>query len=79
MHHAGSQFKVLSGLINAGVDWKDAMVLAGDDGISGSGRINGVNTQDNNKSGLNDGEQEIFSKGAQIQKQVMLGGLPSPC
>jgi hypothetical protein len=81
MHHAGSQFKVLSGLINAGVDWKDAMVLAGDDGISGSGRLNGVNTQDGGKGGLNDGEREIFSKGAQIQQQtgidvirIMMGG-----
>jgi hypothetical protein len=80
-HHAGSQFKVLSGLINAGVDWKDAMVLAGDDGISGSGRLNGVNGQDNGKGGMNAGEREIFSKGAQIQQktginviQIMMGG-----
>lgn len=80
-HHAGSQFKVLSGLISAGVGWQDAMVLAGDDGISGSGRLNGVNTQDGNKTGLNAGEREIFSRGAQIQKstginvvQLMMGG-----
>lgn len=80
-HHAGSQFKVLSGLIDAGVNWKNAMVLAGDDGISGSGRLNGVNTQDADKTGMNAGEQEIFSLGAQIQKktginviQLMMGG-----
>jgi hypothetical protein len=80
-HHAGSQFKVLSGLLDAGVPWQQAMVLAGDDGISGSGRLNGVNTQDGQKTGMNDGEEEIFSLGAQIQQQtgipviqIMMGG-----
>lgn len=80
MHHAGSQFRVMSGLINAGLDWKDAMILSGDDGISGSGRLNGVNNQDN-KGGMNKGEREIWSYGAQLQQrtgipiiQIMMGG-----
>jgi hypothetical protein len=79
-HHAGSQFKALSGLIEAGVGWQDAMVLAGDDGISGAGRLNGVNGQDG-KDGFNDGEEEIFAKGALLQQQtginvvqLMMGG-----
>jgi hypothetical protein len=79
-HHAGSQFRVLSSLLDAGVDWQQAMVLAGDDGISGAGRLNGVNDQ-NGKTGFNDGETEVWSMGAQLQQQtgipivqIMMGG-----
>jgi hypothetical protein len=69
MHHPESAWAMYKGLIEAGVDWKNAMVLSGDDAVSGAGRVNGVNNQDGG-DGFNDGEEEVWSLGAQIQQQT---------
>jgi hypothetical protein len=71
-HHFEYSWNMYKGLVNAGVDWKDAMVLAGDDGVSGAGRVNGVNNQ-NGDDGFNDGERQIWTKGANIEAQT---GIP---
>lgn len=60
-HHALSSWNAYFGLIDAGVPAKDALVFAGDDGVSGAGRLNGVNNQDGGDS-FNAGEIEIWSK-----------------
>jgi hypothetical protein len=78
-HHFQSSWNMYKNLTNAGVDWKDAMVLAGDDGVSGAGRVNGVNNQ-NGDDGFNDGERQIWTMGANIEAktgipvtQIMMG------
>lgn len=67
MHHAESQFSALKNLISAGVDPKNAFEFAGDDAVSGAGRLNGVNNQDGKQSGLNAGELEVYQKAADYQ------------
>ena len=69
MHHPESAWLMYKNLTAAGVGWEQAMVLAGDDGVSGAGRVNGVNNQ-NGSSGFNGGEKEIWSLGAQIGQQT---------
>lgn len=71
-HHAESSWAVYKKLNDAGVDWKSAMALSGDDSVSGSGRLNGFNGQDG-KTGFNADEKAIFQMGAVVQQQT---GIP---
>jgi hypothetical protein len=71
-HHAESSWAVYKGLVDAGLDWKSAMVFSGDDAISGSGRMNGFNNQDG-KDGFNDDEAAVFRMIATAQQST---GIP---
>ncbi|MBC7460815.1 MAG: hypothetical protein H7287_05590 [Thermoleophilia bacterium] len=68
-HHALSQWGAYAQLIKLGVDGETAHTLAGDDGVSGGGRLNGVNNQDGNDS-FNAGEIEIWSKAAKLEEET---------
>ncbi|MCW2972700.1 MAG: hypothetical protein JWN72_973 [Thermoleophilia bacterium] len=68
-HHALSQWGAYSQLIKLGVDGETAHTLAGDDGVSGGGRLNGVNNQDGGDS-FNAGEIEIWSKAAKLEEET---------
>ena len=79
-HHAESSWGVFKQLMDAGVDWKSAGILSGDDAVSGSGRLNGFNNQDGN-TGLNADERAVYRLGAQVQAStgvnvigIMAGG-----
>ncbi|MCZ4496900.1 MAG: hypothetical protein JWM25_1485, partial [Thermoleophilia bacterium] len=60
-------------LVDAGVNPSTALILASDDGISGAGRLNGMNEQDGSRDGFNAGERATWAFAAQLQAQ---GGLP---
>lgn len=79
-HHPQSAFAMLRSLLEAGVPAEQAFVLAGDDGVSGSGRLNGYNNQDG-KDSFNADEAAVFRVGAEIERatgipvvQLMMGG-----
>jgi hypothetical protein len=71
-HHAESSWAVYKNLVNAGLDWKSAMVFSGDDAISGSGRMNGYNNQDG-KDGFNADEAAVMRMAAVAQQST---GIP---
>lgn len=76
-HHAESSWAVFKQLMGVpGMDYRTALVLSGDDAVSGAGRLNGFNNQDGN-TGLNADERAVFKLGASLGPQVfgiMLGG-----
>ena len=73
MHHPESAWDMYSELVGAGVPANKAFTFAGDDGVSGAGRLNGFNNQDG-QNGFNAGELEIFKEAAQYQQQT---GIPA--
>lgn len=72
MHHPGSAWDMYDGLVGIGLDGEQALRLAGDDGVSGAGRLNGQNNQDGG-NGFNAGEAEVWKQAAQLQQRT---GLP---
>ncbi len=72
MHHPESAWDMYRGLVGIGVDGEQALRLAGDDGVSGAGRLNGQNNQDGG-NGFNAGEVEVWKQAARLQQQT---GLP---
>ncbi|MCW2974279.1 MAG: hypothetical protein JWN72_2552 [Thermoleophilia bacterium] len=69
-HHAQTAPAVYRMLTAAGLTSSAALVLASDDGISGAGRLNGMNEQDGSASGLNAGERATWAFAAQLQLQT---------
>ncbi|MCW2961871.1 MAG: hypothetical protein JWM90_2258 [Thermoleophilia bacterium] len=79
-HHAESAWPMYKSLLDAGLDGATSMALAGDDAVSGAGRMNGFNNQDG-KTGLNADERAVYQVAARIQQQtgiqavgIMAGG-----
>ncbi|MCW2960950.1 MAG: hypothetical protein JWM90_1337 [Thermoleophilia bacterium] len=74
MHHPESAWQMLATLLpyqqSGRMTSEQMLVLAGDDGVSGSGRLNGVNNQDG-KDSFNDGEIEIWAMAAQMGDDVV--------
>ncbi|MCW2956665.1 MAG: hypothetical protein JWO69_1534 [Thermoleophilia bacterium] len=73
MHHPESAWQMLATLLpyqqQGRMTSEQMLVLAGDDGVSGAGRLNGVNNQDGDDS-FNDGEIEIYSLAASMGNDV---------
>lgn len=67
MHHAQTAPGVYKMLVDQGLPWNTALVLSGDDSISGSGRLNGLNNQNGN-TGFNDDEKAVWSIAAAYQQ-----------
>jgi hypothetical protein len=72
MHHPESAMEMLKNLLEAGVPEDVAFVLAGDDGVSGAGRLNGFNNQDGEDS-FNADEAAVFRLAAEYERQ---SGIP---
>lgn len=72
MHHPESAWDMYDGLVKAGVGGEQALRLAGDDGVSGAGRLNGQNNQDGS-NGFNEGELEVWKQAADLQART---GIP---
>ena len=72
-HHAQTAPAVYRMLVAAGLPSSAALVLASDDGISGAGRLNGMNEQNGDRDGFNAGERATWAFAAQLQAQ---SGLP---
>lgn len=72
-HHAQTAPGVLKMLVAAGVNPSAALVLTSDDGISGAGRLNGMNEQDGSRDGFNNGERATWAFAAQLQAQTGIG------
>lgn len=76
-HHAESSWSMFKQLMEVpGMDYRKALVLSGDDAVSGAGRLNGFNNQDGN-TGLNADERAVYKLGASMGSQVfgiMMGG-----
>lgn len=68
-HHAQTAPAVFRMLVAAGLSASPALVLASDDGLSGAGRLNGVNEQ-NGTDGFNSGERATWALAAQLQAQT---------
>jgi len=73
MHHAQTAPMVYRMLTSAGVNPTTALILASDDGISGAGRLNGMNEQDGSSDGYNSGERATWALAAQVALQT---GIP---
>lgn len=69
-HHAQTAPAVFRMLVAAGLPASAALVLASDDGISGAGRLNGMNEQDGSRDGFNGGERATWAFAAQLQLQT---------
>ncbi|MCW2928453.1 MAG: hypothetical protein JWM86_2421 [Thermoleophilia bacterium] len=74
MHHAQTAPAVYRMLTAAGLNPTTALILASDDGISGAGRLNGVNEQDGASDGFNSGERATWALAAQVAIQT---GIPA--
>lgn len=72
MHHPESAWDMYYSLTGLGVDSETAFTFAGDDGVSGSGRLNGYNNQDGQNS-FNAGEVEIWKQAAEYEQRT---GIP---
>lgn len=72
-HHAQTAPGVQRMLVEAGLSPSIAFILASDDGISGAGRLNGMNEQDG-VDGYNKGERATWAFAAQVQHQL---GIPA--
>jgi len=80
MHHPESAMEMLKNLLEAGVPAETAFVLAGDDAVSGAGRLNGYNNQDGNDS-FNADEAAVYRNAAEYERtsgipviQIMMSG-----
>ena len=69
-HPAQTAPAVFKMLVAAGLPASAALILASDDGISGAGRLNGMNEQDGSKDGFNAGERATWALAAQLQAQT---------
>jgi len=69
-HHAQTAPGVYKMLVDSGLTSSAALILASDDGISGAGRLNGMNEQDGSKDGFNSGERATWAFAAQLQAQT---------
>ena len=72
MHHAQASWEIFQGLTEAGLDFKTAVILSGDDAVSGAGRLNGVNNQ-NGTTGFNADESAVYRLGAKVEQRT---GIP---
>jgi hypothetical protein len=68
MHHAQTAPMAYKMLIDGGIPPTTALILASDDGISGAGRLNGMNEQAE-RDGFNGGERATWAFAAQVGQQ----------